>query len=176
MTDNIAAELDSFREGLFNAFNRGDYRAMLEKYCHKDVIATWQDGVTSKGYGGVLAEFDKLSKFIKKMLVQPTTDMRTVLLNGKLAVSSGNMHDTYDLVRGGQGISHGPAKVALGSRWSATLIKEEDRWLLVSFSAVTNAFNNEVVKLYLRRTLYMSAGIALVVGLVVGFVIRMLLA
>ena len=175
MSDDITAELDRFRENLFKAFNQGDYRAMLEKYCHKDVIATWQDGTTSQGYDGVLAEFDKLSKFIKKMLVQPTTDMRLVLFDGKLAVSSGNMRDTYDLVRGGQGIQHGPAKVALESRWSATLIKEKDEWILVSFSASTNAFNNEVVSLYLRRTMFLSAGIASLVGLVAGFVIRMLI-
>jgi hypothetical protein len=175
MTDQIAAELDRFREGLFHAFNQGDYRAMLEQYCHKDVIATWQDGTTSKGHEGVLAEFDKLSKFIKKMLVQPTTDMRLVLLNGSLAVSSGNMHDTYDLVRGGQGISHGPAQVALQSRWAATLIKEDGKWVLVSFSASTNAFNNEVVSLYLRKTMLWGAGIASVVGLIVGFLIRMLI-
>ncbi|MGH7134900.1 MAG: hypothetical protein ACREHD_04120, partial [Pirellulales bacterium] len=32
----IEADLDRFREGLFQAFNEGDYKAMLEKYCHKN--------------------------------------------------------------------------------------------------------------------------------------------
>jgi hypothetical protein len=175
MSNSLEAELDRFREGLFSAFNRGDYKVMLEQYCHKDVVATWQDGTTSKGHEGVLAEFDKLLKFIAKMTVQPTTDMRLILHDGKLAVSSGNMHDTYELVRGGQGIQHGRAKVALQSRWSATLIKEEGKWLLVSFSASTNAFNNEVVHLYLRKTMLMSAGIASVIGLIIGIIIGMLI-
>jgi hypothetical protein len=175
MNNEIFAELDSFRDGLFTAFNQGDYKAMLEKYCHKDVIATWQDGTTSKGYDGVVAQFDKLSKFIKKMMVQPTTDMRVVLLDGKMVISSGNMRDTYDLVRGGQGLAHPPAQVALGSRWSATLIREEDRWVLVSFSASTNAFNNEVITLYRKRERYLSAGIAGLVGLIVGIIIGLLI-
>jgi hypothetical protein len=175
MTTEIEAELDRFREGLFGAFNAGDYKGMLEKYCHKDVIATWQDGTTSKGYDGVLAQFKKLSEFIAKMMVQPTTDIRVISGDGKMALSSGNMHDTYDLVRGGQGIAHGPAKVALESRWSATLLKEDGKWVLVSFSASTNAFNNDVVRLYLRRTMVWSAGIAAVVGLVVGIIIRTLI-
>lgn len=35
---------------------------MLEKYCHNDIIATWQDGTTSESTDvGVIAEFDKLS-------------------------------------------------------------------------------------------------------------------
>src|SRR5690349_5439752 len=74
----IDAELDSFRDGLFRAFNEGDYPAMLEKYCHKDLITTWQDGTTGQGHAGVIAEFDKLAKFIKKMTVHPTTDKRLI--------------------------------------------------------------------------------------------------
>jgi hypothetical protein len=175
MSNGIDAELDQFREGLFSAFNAGDYKGMLEKYCHKDVIATWQDGTTSKGHDGVLAQFDKLTKFIKKMMVQPTTDMRLFLKDGGLAVSSGNMQDTYDLARGGQGIPHVPAKVALRSRWNATLIKEDGRWVLVSFGASTNAFNNEVVSLYLKQTMLVSAGLAAIGGLIVGFIIKMLI-
>jgi hypothetical protein len=174
MNDEINAELDRFREGLFGAFNRGEYRSMLETYCHKDVIATWQDGTTSKGYDEVLAEFDKLSKFIKKMTVQPTTDMRVILEDGKVAVSSGNMRDTYDLARGGQGIGHPPAQVALESRWSATLIKEGGSWILVSFSASTNAFNNPVIHLYLKSRVLIGAGLAAIVGLIVGFLVGFL--
>lgn len=174
MNSTIEAELESFREGLFNAFNKGEYKAMLEQYCHKDVIATWQDGTTSKGHDGVLAEFDKLLKFIRKMMVQPMTDMRVIFNDGKMAISSGNMHDTYELMRGGQGKEHAAALVALESRWSATLLKEEGKWLLVSFSASTNAFNNEVIDLYLKRRTYLSAGIASVIALVVGIVIGIL--
>jgi hypothetical protein len=176
MSAEIDAELDRFREELFTAFNKGEYKRMLETYVHKDVIATWQDGTTSKGYDEVLAQFDKLHQFISRMQVQPTTDKRVILQDGTLAVSSGNMRDTYDLRRGGQGIYHPPATVGLESRWSATLIKQEGRWVLVSFSASTNAFNNQVVSLYLWTRIWVTAAIAGVVGLAGGFVLRMLLS
>lgn len=175
MSAEIDAELDQFREGLFTAFNRGDYKAMLETYCHKDVIATWQDGTTSKGYDEVLAEFAKLATFISRMQVQPTTDKRMILHDGRLAVSSGNMRDTYDLRRPGQGVDHPAATVALESRWSATLIKEGGRWVLVSFSASCNAFNNQVISLYLKRRTYLTAAVAGIAALVVGFVLGVLL-
>jgi hypothetical protein len=165
---DAVVELDAFRAALFGAFNDGDYETMLEQYCHPDVIATWQDGTSGQGYDAVLAEFEKLSKFIDKMTVQPDTDMRLVYGDGRMVVASGNMRDRYALARG--------IDVDLNSRWTATLVKEDDKWLLVSFSASTNAFQNEVISLYLRNTIYASAAIAAIVGVIVGSVGTWILA
>lgn len=162
-TKAIDAELDKFRDDLFHAFNTGDYPAMLEKYCHKDIIATWQDGTTSEGHAGVIAEFDKLKQFIDKMTVDATTDKRLILNDGNLVISSGEMKDHYVLGRG--------PSVNLNSRWSATLVKDNDRWLLASFSASTNAFDNEVVSLYLTSQKYTVSAAAGLVGIGLGFVL-----
>jgi ketosteroid isomerase-like protein len=162
-TKAIDAELDKFRDELFHAFNTGDYPAMLEKYCHKDIIATWQDGTTSEGHAGVIAEFDKLKQFIDKMTVDATTDKRLILNDGDLVISSGDMKDHYVLGRG--------PSVNLNSRWSATLVKDNDRWLLASFSASTNAFDNEVVSLYLTSQKYIVSAVAGLVGLFVGVIL-----
>ena len=141
---------------------------MLETYCHEDVVATWQDGTTCQGYAGVLAEFDKLSAFIKKMTVQPQTDTRLVLHDGNLVVSSGAMEDRYQLARPGHGIFHLPATVNLKSRWAATLVKEDGRWLMVGFHASTNAFDNEVIKLYRRGAVLFAGLIGGAIGLGLG--------
>lgn len=161
-TKAIDAELNKFRDELFHAFNTGDYPAMLEKYCHKDIIATWQDGTTSEGHAGVIAEFDKLKQFIDKMTVDATTDKRLILNDGNLVISSGEMKDHYVLSRG--------PSVNLKSRWSATLVKDNDRWLLVSFSASTNAFDNEVVSLYLTSQRYTVSAVAGLIGIGLGLV------
>ncbi len=158
--DAMVAELDAFRSELFAAFNRGEYEAMLHQYCHPDLITTWQDGTSGQGYDAVLEEFDKLSKFIDKMTVNPDTDMRLVYNDGQMVIASGNMADHYTLARG--------MEVDLHSRWTATLVKENGKWLLVSFSASTNAFKNEVISLYLANTKYLSGAVAGVVGLLVG--------
>ena len=162
-TKAIDAELDKFRDVLFHAFNTGDYPAMLEKYCHKDIIATWQDGTTSEGHQGVIAEFDKLKQFIDKMTVDATTDKRLILNDGNLVISSGEMKDHYVLGRG--------PSVNLNSRWSATLIKDNDRWLLASFSASTNAFDNEVISLYLTSQKYTISAAAGLIGMGLGLVL-----
>ena len=167
-TKAIDAELDKFRDDLFHAFNTADYPAMLEKYCHKEIIATWQDGTTSEGHAGVIAEFEKLKQFIDKMTVDATTDKRLILNDGNLVISSGEMKDHYVLGRG--------PSVNLNSRWSATLVKDNDRWLLASFSASTNAFDNEVVSLYLTSQKYMVSAIAGLVGLVAGVILSRIIS
>ena len=164
----IEAELDQFRDDLFHLFNQEKYKELLEKHCHKDVIATWQDGTTSKGHDGVLAEFAKLRKFIDKMTVKPNTDQRLILNDGKLVIASGNMKDDYEL--------SGKGTVGLDSRWQATLVRENDRWVLVSFSASTNAFDNQVIDLYLKKAQYTSAGVGAAVGLVVGVLATLFIA
>jgi ketosteroid isomerase-like protein len=168
-TKAIEAELDRFREGLFHAFNEGDYKAMLEKYCHKDVIATWQDGTTSKGHDEVLAEFAKLKQFIGKMTANPTTDKRLILNDGNLVIASGPMVDVYELKK------HG-VTVELHSRWEATLIRDGDHFVLVGFSASTDAFDNQVVDLYQKQTRYTSWAVGGGVGLLVGIVVALVVA
>lgn len=163
----IEAELDRFREGLFHAFNEGDYKAMLEEYCHKDVIATWQDGTTGKGYDEVLAEFDKLKTFIDAMTANPTTDKRLILNDGNLVIASGVMNDVYELNRHGR-------TVELDSRWQATLIREGDRFVLVGFSASTDAFDNPVIDLYLMQTRYIAWAVGGGVGLLLGIVLALI--
>jgi hypothetical protein len=164
----LQAELDTFRDGLFHAFNKEEYDLMLKDFCHKDIVTMWQDGTTAKGHAGVLAEFDKLSKFIDKMQVDPTTENRLILNNGNMIISSGKMNDKYELSRG--------VDVELHSSWTATLVKKGDKWVLTSFSASTNAFNNAVISLYLRQAKYVTGGIASILGVIVGIVAGMALS
>ena len=100
---------------------------------------------------------------IDKMTVDATTDKRLILNDGNLVISSGEMKDHYVLGRG--------PSVNLNSRWSATLIKDNDRWLLASFSASTNAFDNEVVSLYLTSQKYTVSAAAGLIGIGLGLVL-----
>ena len=164
----LQAELDTFRDGLFHAFNKEEYDLMLKDFCHKDIVTMWQDGTTAKGHAGVRAEFDKLSKFIDKMQVDPTTENRLILNNGNMIISSGKMNVKYALSRG--------VDVELHSSWTATLVKEGDKWVLTSFSASTNAFSNEVISLYLGQAKYVTGGIASILGVIMGIIAMMALS
>ena len=138
------------------------YKEMLEEFCDPNIITMWQDGTTHTGHAGVLEEFDKLSEFISVMKVAPITEKRLILNNGSLVIASGQMNDQYTLRRG--------VDVKLNSKWTATIIKRDGAWKLVSFSGSSNAFDNEVVSLFLKQTQYTSGGIALGMGLLLGFI------
>jgi hypothetical protein len=161
----MEAELDQFRKDLYTAFNEGRYEEMLTNYCHPDVVATWQDGSVSHGHAEVLAEFKKLSEFIDKIEVDPTVEKRVVLDGGKIIISTGKMNDKYKLKRG--------ETVSLESYWSGTMVQENGKWKLVSFSGVANSFDNSVIRLFVtestnRMILYSAVG-ALVFGFIGGF-------
>ena len=86
----------------------------------------------------------------------------------RLVIASGNMKDLYTL--------SGRGDVMLNSRWEATLIHENDRWVLVGFCASTDAFDNQVIDLQLRKARYISGGIAGAVGLLIGILGTLLIA
>jgi hypothetical protein len=75
------------------------------------------------------------------------------------------MNDKYKLKRG--------ETVSLESYWSGTMVQENGKWQLVSFSGVANSFDNSVIRLYVtestnRMILYSAVG-ALVFGFIGGF-------
>ena len=161
----LEAELDQFRKDLYTAFNEGRYEEMLKNYCHPEVVATWQDGSVSHGHAEVLAEFKKLSEFIDKIEVDPTVEKRVVLDGGKMVISTGKMNDKYKLKRG--------ETVSLESHWSGTMVRENDKWMLVSFSGVANSFDNSVIRLFVsestNRMVLIAAAASLVFGFLGGF-------
>lgn len=164
-TADMEAELDKFRKDLYTAFNEGRYEEMLTSYCHPEVVATWQDGSVSHGHAEVLAEFKKLSEFIDKIEVDPSVEKRVILDGGKMVISTGKMNDTYKLKRG--------ETVSLESHWSGTMVRENDKWMLVSFSGVANSFDNPVIRLYvgesMNRMMLLAAGAALFLGFMGGY-------
>ena len=76
------------------------------------------------------------------------------------------MRDTYDLKRG--------ETVALNSVWTATLVKSDNEWRLVSFSGSANAFDNDVIRLYFGEASNRIAGIAAILGVAVGGILTLI--
>lgn len=58
--------------------------------------------------------------------------------------------------------------VNLNNRWSTTLVKDKDSLLPASFNASTNAFDIEVIPLYIDSQPYVTVLIAGAIGIVIG--------
>jgi ketosteroid isomerase-like protein len=161
----LEQELNAVREDLRKAFNSGDLELLLS-YCHPQVIATWPNGDVAVGHDGVRKIINTLVKSEQRPFesyqVNPTVENRVVLNDGQVVVSRGQFNDEYTLARPkGQ-------QVHLGSLWTATLIKSNDRWLITSFHLSANAFDNPVISLYLTLQRTVAGAIGGVAGLIVG--------
>ena len=58
----------------------------------------------------------------------------------------------------------------LPARWSATLVKEGDKWLIASLHASDNLFENPVLEMT-KQWIYRAGGIGLLVGLLLGILL-----
>jgi ketosteroid isomerase-like protein len=164
----IHQALRNVRDNLIEAVNSKNSKALLEEL-HPKVVLTSQDGQDlkiAKGRSEVESYIDRLlvgpSRGIESLKLNVTVDDLSILYHGNTAIAYGSSKDEYVLAKGG--------KFELPTRWSATLIKENDRWLVANLHVSTNLFDNPVLSATWTTAKWLTVG-GLVVGLVIGFLI-----
>jgi hypothetical protein len=87
-------------------------------------------------------------------------DALTILYGGDTGIAYGSSNDHYDLTDGG--------KFDIRGRWSCTLVREGNRWLIANFHYSANVFNNPILE---RTRMYLiGAAIAAgIIGLLLGW-------
>lgn len=90
----------------------------------------------------------------------------STLYGDDTAVAYGDSVGTYELTDG--------RTLVADTYWTATMVKENDRWLLASFQFAPSIFDNPVVGAAIGMV-YKTAAIAGVIGLIVGFLLARLL-
>ncbi len=163
--DPAHAELRALRDGLVEAVNKKDVEALM-RHLHPDVVVTWQNAEVSRKPAGVRAYLARMldgpDRIVEEFTTSVTVDELTILHGTTTGVSFGSSRDHFKL-RAGQSFD-------LNSRWSATLVKLDGRWLVASFHASVNLFDNPMLTGAQRLALGGAAG-ALLLGLVVGYVV-----
>jgi ketosteroid isomerase-like protein len=163
--DPAHAELRALRDALVDAVNKKDVDALLRQL-HPDVVVTWQNAEVSRKHAGVRAYLARMlegpDRIVDEFTTNPAVDELTILHGGDTGISFGSSRDHFKL-RGGQSFD-------LNSRWSATVVRQDGRWLIGSFHASVNMFDNPLLAAAQRLALGGAAG-ALILGLVAGYVI-----
>lgn len=159
-----AEAIKALREGLITSFNKADIEGLLS-HLDTNVVVTWQNGEVSQGRDGVRAYYQRMMKgdkpIVKEVTSNPEIEGRHVY--GDWAVSWGNLHDRFLLTDG--------SDLPFNTRFTATIAKRGDRWLLTAFHASVNAFDNPVL-----ATATKKVGIAAALGgLVIGALLALLL-
>lgn len=158
-------ELRALRSGLVDAMNKGDIDRELT-YLAPNVVITWHNAEVSRGREGVRAYLNRIltgpNKFISAYSANVEVDELTILYGGDTGISFGSAIEHFTLANG--------TTLDLPSRWSATLVKMGDKWLVASLHASDNLFDNPMLTIA-KRTAYWAGGICLLVGLLIGMLL-----
>jgi ketosteroid isomerase-like protein len=156
-------ELRAFRDGLLDAMSKGDIERELT-YFHPNVAITWHNAEVSRGRDGVRAYLNRMltgpDKAVASYKADVEVDELTILYGGDTGISFGSAVEHFTMTSG--------KTFDLPARWSATLVKEGDRWLIASLHASDNLFNNPLLDMA-KRAAWWAGGLSLVLGLAAGF-------
>lgn len=162
-TEATHNELRALRDGLLDAMNKGDIERELT-YLHTNVVVTWHNAETSRGREGVREYYRRLTagpqKQVEKFSAEITVDELTILHMETTGISFGSSVEHFQLANG--------RSFDLKGRWTATLVRENERWLIASLHVSTNLFDNVILSLS-QRYMIRVAGVASLIGLALGW-------
>jgi uncharacterized protein (TIGR02246 family) len=163
-------ELRALRDDILDAFNKKDLDRLL-KHVHPNAVLVWQDGTVSRGHQGVRDYYKKMmegpERIVDSVTARAEPKELTILHDAKHGLCYGDLDEDFKL-------SNGTA-FHLPNRWTATLVKEDGRWLIAGLHVSANVFDNPIQQLIVRRVMYWTGAVGLLVGVALGVVLTVLL-
>jgi ketosteroid isomerase-like protein len=159
--DSIHQQLRDTRTGIISAIESRDVESMLV-FTHPEIAVTWQNGETSHGIEELRAFYDRMGRdaFVK-FKVPHEPDQLSVLHGGDTAISTGHVVAEYHLL----GKSY-----EFDSRWTATLVRQDDKWLVSAYHVSLNALDNPILNTA-KSALWLALGAGLVAGMILTWFI-----
>lgn len=161
--------LRALREGVTEAFNRlgtGQHPEAMPKlleFLHDGVVLVAMNGETSVGRAGIVDYYQRKlagpSATVRSLHHTFTPTALTTLYGGDTGISYGTSVGRYELTDGMQ--------FEVTTHYTATLVKEDGKWLLASFQFAPSIFDNPVLDAA-TAWLAWGVGLALVGGLLLG--------
>ncbi len=157
--DPVHNELRALRDEALDAFLKKDIERLLD-CLHPNVVAILQNAEVCRGHDAVRAFHERMSEGDDRTVLSQKTDFEVdelaTIYDDDTAISHGTITDHFVLRNG--------MKFDLVSKWTATLVKEDDRWLVGSFQASTNMFDNGVSDMMLKWNSIKTGGGGLLAG------------
>lgn len=125
--------------------NKGDVESELT-YFHPNAVITWHNAEVSRGRDGIRSYLNRMlqgpNKVVESYKADVNVDELTILYGGNTGISFGSAVEHFKLANG--------KNFDLPARWSATLVKEGDKWLIANLHASDNLFDNPLLDLTKR--------------------------
>jgi ketosteroid isomerase-like protein len=154
-------QLRALRTEIIDTITKGDFESLV-RHVHTNVVVTWQNAEVCRGHQGLRDFLNRMGKeAFKGYRVPPTPDELTILHGGDTGVSFGHVVAQYKLFG---------TDYEFKSRWTATLVRENDRWLLASYHVSLNALDNPLLNAA-KQSLYWVGGVAAMIGLIIGLLL-----
>lgn len=161
-------ELRKLRDQLIQAINAKNVDNLLN-LLHEDIVLTTQDGVklvSVRKREGVREYINRLligpDAGVSSLQINPQVDELTILHGPSTGIAFGSSNDHYQLRDG--------SEFDLATRWSATVVKQGDQWLVANLQVSTNLFDNPITQ-SIRRFSTTATILAAGIGLFVGFLL-----
>ena len=163
--DPAHSELRAVRDGLLAGMNSGDVEAQLP-FLHPNVVVTWHNAAVSRGRDGVRRYLDGMlkgpTKVVEKFGAEVNVDELSILHGGDTAIAFGSAIEHFTLTGGKQ--------FDFTGRWSATLVKDDGKWLVASLHTSDNIFDNPLLNAAKKALPWIGCG-GLLAGVVVGWLL-----
>ena len=156
-------ELRGMMRAATTALNAHQIDALAPLMAREFVITT-VDGQTFRNLSQFKAYIDGLyGTRVQKIEFHPEAAELTKFIGADTGLSWGKSTDTYTF-------KNGDART-MTSYWTATLQRQDGRWKLASLHISANVLDNPVIEA-VKRCVWIAAGVGLLAGLILGFVLR----
>jgi hypothetical protein len=159
------AELRQLRDGLLAAMNKGDLEATLT-FLNTNCVITWHNAEVSRGHQRVRDYYNRVmtgpNRIVESFHCDVKVDELTSLYGTNTGVCFGSSDEQFKLANG--------RSLNVKGRWTATLIKENGRWLVASLHVSTNLFDNVMLD-FAKKSLGVTGVICFVIGVLIGWAI-----
>lgn len=159
--------LRALKATMSKALNERDLDTLVANV-DPNVVFTTMNGDVCRGPEEIRAYFDKMmngpGRIVKNVTVSFEADALTTLHGGDTGIAYGSSKDHYELMDG--------QTFDISGRWSCTMVRSGDRWLIASFHYSANVFDNPIltkVKSYISRVGIGAAVGGLFLGLLIGW-------
>lgn len=150
------------RTAIIDAIIKGDIDAVLP-HVHPNVVVTWQNSEVCRGREGLKTFFERMGReSFKGYKVPPTPDELSILHGENTGVSFGKTVAEYNLLG---------KQYEIESRWTATVVKEDGKWMLASYHISMNTLDNPLLTAA-KNALYIAGGCGLIAGILIGFMVK----
>lgn len=158
-------EIRQMRDESLAALGRGDVEGIL-RHLHPNIIFVPMNGEVVRGPLQVRDYFNRMLKGPERRVesIQLKLDVANLAdIYGNTGVAYGTSEGHYKLTNG--------MEFTVNTNWTASMVRDNGKWLLTSFQAAPDAFDNPILDLQ-KKAAALQAGIA---GLVIGLVLGLLL-